>query len=884
MRRARWWIIGGAVLAAVVAIALIALPPVARRVVVSQLRDMTGRDVTIRELRVNVFTGRLSLSGFRMGDREGPLPLAEFERLDVRFRIWPLLRGRLHLDAIALERPRLRVVRFGPDRLNVSDLLARFLSAPPPRGEPMRVAVGRLMLTDGVAIFDDRAVSPPQTWEIGGLRAEVHDLATVGGGPNGRANVTFALGGAPVTVTAEAIGLRPAHARAVVAIRDLNLAPFWSYVRTDAPIRPERGRFETRLTVEYDAATGVRAGGDVTLGDIALVRRGESAPLVSTARLAMTSRDIVYRDGVVTAARLELMGAPTIVDASVSPPRRLDLRSLKLTIEDVAWPARGPARVALAAELPEAGTLAISGTAGLDTRAVDLTIEARDVALAPYRRFLPVNAPIAGRAGATLNVKGVVNETPRMTVSGTATAGRLTLGPGASPALAVERLAVSGLEAEWPTRVRVGRVTVEKPSVLLEREKDGSFPLRTMLSPSTTTGDKASPAAAPGGSAPSASTRLAFEIGDLTVADGDARFVDRTTTPFYSEEIKRLALAVHNLRNAPAARADIVLQGIVGTAGAVDLRGQVAPFGEPFFLDVTGELRDFAVPRANPYLRHFIDWVAGSGRLTTKVHYRVVGDQLEASNDIVVERLNVERAAATADKKIGIPLALAVAIMKDTRGDIRLSVPVGGRLSAPEFSFGEAIATAFKNVMTKLVTAPFRAIGKIFQKGDTVDAVTIDPVLFEPGSTSVTPEIQKQVQRVADVLRASPQVWLSLQPVVSERDVASLRLQEVTARVQRLQREDKVSDFAAAAARVFKATYPERPAPKTTEEIVAALAEGEQVSDEARQALASRRLEAIRRALTDDTGIEAARLQIAPATPATEAKGDGRIEFELTPS
>src|SRR6185436_1020008 len=140
-------------------------------------------------------------------------------------------------------------------------------------------------------------------------------------------------------------------------------------------------------------------------------------------------------------------------DDSVSPPRRLDLRALKLTLEDVAWPARGPARVALAAELPEAGTLMVGGTAGLDTRAVDVTVEARDVALAPYRAFLPVNAPIAGRAGATLRVKGVLTDAPRVTVSGTASAGRLTLGPGASPPVAVERIEVTALEAEWPTRV-----------------------------------------------------------------------------------------------------------------------------------------------------------------------------------------------------------------------------------------------------------------------------------------------------------------------------------------------------------------------------------------------------------------------------------------------
>ncbi|HMH54383.1 MAG TPA: DUF748 domain-containing protein, partial [Candidatus Acidoferrum sp.] len=897
-RRPRTWIAIGIVLVALVALVLVALPPLARRIAVAQLGAAIGREVTIGELRLNLFTRRLSLAGVRVADRSGP-PLAEFERLDVQFRLWPLLRGRLHLDSVALSRPRVRIVRVGPNELNVSDILARFASAPPsPKKEPLHLTLGRFALTDGGAVFDDRVVSPPQTWEIAGLRADAQDLATVGAAP-GRANVAFTLGGSPFTVTVEDLRLQPVHARALVVVRGLELTPFWSYVPTTSPMKPQRGRFETKIAVEYDAKAGVKGGGEVTIADIGLVRAGETVALVSTPTLSLTSRDVVYRDGVVTAARLEVTGVPTIVDSSVSPPRRLPLRSLKVSVENVEWPFRGTARTALTAELPESGTVVVNGTAELASYTLDLNVEARDVALAAYRRFLPVDVPFTGRAVATLRVKGVMSELPRIAVTGSAGASKLTLGPGARPPLAVESVEITGLEADWPERIRVARVAIRKPAALLEREKDGSFPLRTMLTgshggpemapkppdarsapgnpgrssitpvvpavASAPSPAPASPAAPPTAApatpaapaSPTASTppagaakRLALEVGDITLVDGDVRFVDRTTTPFYSEEISKLAVGVRNLRNAPDARADVTVQGIVGAAGAIDLKGQVAPFGEPFYLDVAGELRDFAIPRANPYLKHFMDWVAGSGRLSTKVHYRVVGDQLEASNDIVVERLNVERAAgAEADKKIGIPLGLAVALMKDTRGDIRLSVPVGGKMSAPEFSFGEAIATVIKNVMVKIVTAPFRAIGKIFQKGDTVESVAIDPVVFEPGGASLTPEVQKQLQKVADFMRATPQVKLTLQPIVGERDLAALRARAATARIQRVQREEKLADLDAAAARVFKTTFPDKPAPKATDEIVTALAERETVADDERAALISRRLDVVRKAL-----------------------------------
>ena len=106
----------------------------------------------------------------------------------------------------------------------------------------------------------------------------------------------------------------------------------------------------------------------------------------------------------------------------------------------------------------------------------------------------------------------------------------------------------------------------------------------------------------------------------------------------------------------------------------------MAPFGRPFFLEVSGELSDFAVPRTNPYLQRFLDWVARRGELTTKVHYRIVGDELTATNELVVHRLDVERArdGEKAERFVGVPLGLAVALLKDARGNIRFTLPVSG--------------------------------------------------------------------------------------------------------------------------------------------------------------------------------------------------------------
>jgi hypothetical protein len=60
--------------------------------------------------------------------------------------------------------------------------------------------------------------------------------------------------------------------------------------------------------------------------------------------------------------------------------------------------------------------------------------------------------PVTGRAVANLRIKGVLTELPRLAVTGTASASRVTMGPGERPPVAVERLEVAGLDANWPDR------------------------------------------------------------------------------------------------------------------------------------------------------------------------------------------------------------------------------------------------------------------------------------------------------------------------------------------------------------------------------------------------------------------------------------------------
>ncbi|MBI2206513.1 MAG: DUF748 domain-containing protein [Candidatus Rokubacteria bacterium] len=800
------------------------------------------------------------------------------------------------------------------------------------------VAVTGLSIKDGAVrvarsiVTGAPRVMVPAEWtrepfDFSALRVVVEDGAWPGPA-TARIEASGTVAGGGSSTLRGSIEIPTLAARAHATFSDIDLTRLNAYLPPDSAVTVA-GRVDTTVDFAHDRATGVVVNGAGVASDIALRRRGEPDPFLTDQRLTFAVKDFVAKDDVLAVARVTATGSPAVIDRSVSPPRRISVPSMTAVAEEVQWPGDEPARLHLEAKLPESGALAADARVQLRSRVVDGTVSLRDAAVEPIARLLPIPAPVRGRADAELALDGTLGPDPEIHLRGTMRARRLEVGPDDRPPVTVAEADASGVDIRlggpdmapqtpprsdrpdeagpvlddaghgvhtaWPAAVTVDRLVLHEPSMLIVREDDGSFPLRRMLTPDGAQpadrgrggDDDARPEAERAAShdAPAGDDRdVAVTIGRLEIDHGDVRFIDRSSRPFFSEEVTQLRMTVERLTNLDDARADVTLHGIVGADAALALEGEIAPFGDPFFLDLAGQLRGFDVPRTNPYLERFIAWIATSGRLTTRVHYRVVGDRLEATNEVVVERLSVEPASDSPDRLVGLPLGLVVSLLKDRRGEIHLSVPLEGRFSSPQWDFGDAIGTALRNVVTRLVTGPFRAIGKIFRRGADGEeiSVAIDPVTFEPGSAALSPAGAKQVQRVADFLRASPHVRIALSAAVSDKDRRALRAQRITARVQAIQRERGIDEFGKAARALYEHEFPGQSAPPEPDDAMAVLANALPRPDPGIKGLAARRVTTAREALIEAAGIDTGRI-VARDAPATITADEGRVEFELLP-
>ena len=224
-------------------------------------------------------------------------------------------------------------------------------------------------------------------------------------------------------------------------------------------------------------------------------------------------------------------------------------------------------------------------------------------------------------------------------------------------------------------------------------------------------------------------------------------------------------------------------------------------------------------------------------------------------------------------------------MLKDGHGDIDLSIPLHGTLSDRNFDWREAILASAKQVIVKLVVSPFRAIGRAFTSGDDkVEKLEVDPVTFAAASSVIEPPMERHLTQVADFLRRAPYIKFKLAPAVSTADVDALKAQEVSARLQRLQREQGLRDLADTLRAYYMQRVPDATLPKTVDDQLALLKSREPVPAGPLGDLLKRRTDATRDRLVKAEGIPPERLTAAvpeAAAAASGASGDGRVEFSI---
>lgn len=324
-----------------------------------------------------------------------------------------------------------------------------------------------------------------------------------------------------------------------------------------------------------------------------------------------------------------------------------------------------------------------------------------------------------------------------------------------------------------PNLLEIPELRLVEPTATLIFENDRTFnAARLLVKPATSEATAAAPLPAP---AQQADEPFPVRIQRLRVQNAKLDFTDLSLRPQFGAKIYDLNGVINGLSSNRKSRSQIELDGRVDEFGLVRIRGEFNPFAPRDNTDVSAVFKNVDMASASPYAMKFAGYKIAEGKISLDLQYKVRNNQLEGANQIVIDKLTLGERVDSPDA-LKLPLELAIAILKDSNGRIDLGLPVSGNMSDPQFSYGAVIWKALGNVLTKIVTAPFRALGKLFGiSGERLEAIE-----FDPGSAKLLPPEREKLNQVAQMLSKRAQLKLSVPGQYSEAaDGAALKARAV---------------------------------------------------------------------------------------------------------
>lgn len=329
-----------------------------------------------------------------------------------------------------------------------------------------------------------------------------------------------------------------------------------------------------------------------------------------------------------------------------------------------------------------------------------------------------------------------------------------------------------------PPRIHIGSLALSDFYARIILNRDGRLNLRDVIArphAAPTSLTRPTPAQPSNQAANPAPEPIAadIELGESTFKGGKVNYTDNFIRPNYTANLTNLNGKIGTFGSRSTAPADVSIQGQINGNAPIDISGSIDPLAPMASLDITAKANGVELPNLTPYSTKYTGYPIANGTLTVNVHYLLKKQKLTAQNHILIDQLTF---GAKVDKPsvLNLPIRLAVALLKDRNGQIKLDIPVSGSLSNPEFSMGGVIMHVLTNLAVKAATSPFSLLAAAV--GGSGPNQDYDHVDFAPGWAIITPNDRKRLDTLAKALQSRPAVRISITGCVAPKlDVPGLR-------------------------------------------------------------------------------------------------------------
>lgn len=789
------------------------IPSVTLHVINQQLSLYANTPAHLQRLELNPFSFELNAWGFHLGDSNNHQ--ASLQHLYGKFAYDSLWTQRLHLDNVELVQPQAQVIFDKNGEFNLTQLFNLPQSSKPAESTantPLIVLIDRIYLQQGSARFNDQRQQDTVDVTFANLDITLNNFDT---SPSTRSTLQLtaqANDGTQLHWQGD-ISMSPLSSSGHVQLTDAKLKSWWPYVREhfSAQLTDGRINLDTRYTLELSPTLQFTANQlSAKLSNLALNQQ-QQQPLLRLAQLSISDSSFdltkqrliigkthsskleawaqIDKSGVLnwqkllptadspssnnaalahskqssnhSAWRISVKQADFqqqqlhLADLSQSQPVALELHNLNLQVKDFDSTAGSRFLVELDSQIGEQGKISSSASVSLQPLNVDMTLNTSDLDLRPAQAWISPYAHVELRSALLSSaVKLQINQAEdlQLSLQGNAAINQLHLRDSlrSRDLLKWQTVDIEGINYNLQQQqLFMSKLALQQPYVrFIINENLTTNISELLIDQLQTTANQAE----------NIKPEFALQIGGIDIKDGSANFADFSLTPNFATAIQQLNGQIGTLDSTSNKPTTVDIKGNVDRYAPVTIKGHLIANDPLKNLDIATSFKHLELTTLTPYSGKFAGYRIQKGRLNLDLHYKITDGKLNASNSLLLEQLQLGERVDSPDA-VDLPVRLAIALLKDSKGRIKLDLPVQGDLNNPEFKVAPIVWKTLRNLITRAVSAPFNMLAGLVNK----DAKELQEIAFAPGEFTLNASIAESLDTLAQGLQKRPQLRLEIE-------------------------------------------------------------------------------------------------------------------------
>jgi len=768
------------------------------------LKDKIGINLTLGKTSFNPYTYELTLRNITLKDQNQKTAF-ELKRFYVDYTFFGVLTKTFIFNDILIDSAKLYATINQDGNLNLLNIMPKTIKKAEPKATKKSslpsILLRHMSIKNGEILVKDASNDKNFTANLGPYNFTAHDISTDKNKLNAYTFKTL-IDGKSELLWKGGMSISPLKLYGKISIKKLDLPKLYRYALPDIGADLKQGSLSLTLPYQIDMSKKIEArinNAKLTLTDIDLNDKKSGKTLINAKNISLDDLDLYWprqiisidsfkiqgtnlyaklsKDGVMNLAKaFEIKSKPSkqesnttsskpwkyilknaiLDDANIyfdnqqlKVPTKTQISKLSLHVSNISSNKKARIKYQLGLVLNKNSKVKITGSAKQLPLSAKAKVNLTNIQISDFENYLTpfVNFKIKK---ASVNIKASVfanfQNKPYINLSASTYVKKLQIDTNADKKLlAWDILRVNGIKFKTkPMSLVIKNISLNKPFIVAHVKKDGTTNFSNLVKKSDkTTKTKSNP--------------IKIKIGPMKLTNGLTDYSDDSLPFPFRTLIHDLNGDISTLDFGSTTPSTVKFDGKIDKYGYADIEGVIMPFKIKKRANIDVLFKNIDLTSLTPYSGKFLGYKIKHGKLSMDLNYKISNASLKGSNKINIDTLDLGDTVKSKDA-ISLPLGLAIALLKDSNGQIDIDLPVAGDMNNPDFSYGGVVWGAIGHMITGIVTAPFRFLGSLLGiKGDDLKAID-----FKGGSFTIISTEQEKLANLEKIMGKRPNIKLEI--------------------------------------------------------------------------------------------------------------------------